>query len=41
MGTVLLVALTIVIDYAFKFSGLKILFPWMPTLKFECAQAGQ
>jgi riboflavin transporter FmnP len=34
-GTALLAALTIVIDYAFKFSGLKIPFPWMPTLKFD------
>ena len=34
-GTALLAALTIVIDYAFKFSGLKLPFPWMPTLKFD------
>ena len=34
-GTALLAALTIVLDYALKFSGLKIPFPWMPTLKFD------
>jgi riboflavin transporter FmnP len=31
----LLAALVIVFDYALKFSGLKIPFPWMPTLKFD------
>jgi len=35
MGTAQLAALTIVLDYALKFSGLKIPFPWMPTLKFD------
>jgi riboflavin transporter FmnP len=34
-GTALLAALVIVLDYALKFSGLKIPFPWMPTLKFD------
>jgi riboflavin transporter FmnP len=34
-GTALLAALTIVFDYALKFSGLKIPFPWMPFLKFD------
>ena len=34
-GTALLAALVIVFDYALKFSGLKIPFPWMPTLKFD------
>jgi riboflavin transporter FmnP len=34
-GTALLAALVVVIDYALKFSGLKIPFPWMPTLKFD------
>ncbi len=34
-GTALLAALVIVFDYALKFSGLKIPFPWMPSLKFD------
>jgi riboflavin transporter FmnP len=34
-GTAILAALTIVFDYALKFSGLKIPFPWMPFLKFD------
>ena len=34
-GTALLAALVIVFDYALKFSGLKIPFPWMPMLKFD------
>jgi len=35
MGTALLAAMVIVFDYALKFSGLKIPFPWMPMLKFD------
>jgi riboflavin transporter FmnP len=34
-GTAVLAALVIVFDYALKFSGLKIPFPWMPFLKFD------
>ena len=34
-GTAILAALVIVFDYALKFSGLKIPFPWMPFLKFD------
>ena len=34
-GTALLATLVVVLDYALKFSGLKIPFPWMPTLKFD------
>ena len=34
-GTALLAALVIVFDYALKFSGLKIPFPWMPSMKFD------
>ena len=34
-GTALLAALVVVLDYTLKFSGLKIPFPWMPTLKFD------
>jgi riboflavin transporter FmnP len=34
-GTAILAALAIVFDYALKFSGLKIPFPWMPFLKFD------
>ena len=34
-GTAVLAALAIVFDYALKFSGLKIPFPWMPFLKFD------
>jgi riboflavin transporter FmnP len=35
MGTAILAALVLVFDYALKFSGLKIPFPWMPFLKFD------
>lgn len=34
-GTAILSALVVVFDYALKFSGLKIPFPWMPFLKFD------
>lgn len=34
-GTAILSALVIIFDYALKFSGLKIPFPWMPFLKFD------
>lgn len=34
-GTAILAALVVVFDYALKFSGLKIPFPWMPFLKFD------
>jgi riboflavin transporter FmnP len=34
-GTALLAALVVVFDYTLKFSGLKIPFPWMPTMKFD------
>ncbi len=34
-GTALLAALVVVLDYALKFSGLKIPFPWMPSMKFD------
>jgi riboflavin transporter FmnP len=34
-GTAILSALVIVFDYALKYSGLKIPFPWMPFLKFD------
>ena len=34
-GTAILAALVIIFDYALKFSGLKIPFPWMPFLKFD------
>jgi riboflavin transporter FmnP len=34
-GTAILAALVVVFDYALKFSGFKIPFPWMPTLKFD------
>jgi riboflavin transporter FmnP len=34
-GTAILASLVIVFDYALKFSGLKIPFPWMPFLKFD------
>jgi len=34
-GTAVLAALAVVFDYALKFSGLKIPFPWMPFLKFD------
>ena len=35
MGTALMAALVIVFDYALKYSGLKIPFPWLPFLKFD------
>ncbi len=31
----MLAALVIVFDYSLKFSGLKIPFPWMPSMKFD------
>jgi riboflavin transporter FmnP len=34
-GTALLAAMVIVFDYALKYSGLKIPFPWYPNLKFD------
>ena len=34
-GTAILAALVIVFDYALKYSGLKIPFPWYPNLKFD------
>ena len=34
-GTSILAALVIVFDYALKYSGLKIPFPWYPNLKFD------
>lgn len=34
-GTAILSALVVVFDYTLKYSGLKIPFPWMPTLKFD------
>jgi riboflavin transporter FmnP len=34
-GTAVLGALVIILDYSLKFSGLKIPFPWLPTLKFD------
>lgn len=34
-GTALMAALAVVLDYALKYSGLKIQFPWMPMLKFD------
>jgi riboflavin transporter FmnP len=34
-GTTILAALTVVFDYALKFSGLKIPFPWATFLKFD------
>ena len=34
-GTAILAALVIVFDYSLKYSGLKIPFPWYPTLKFD------
>jgi len=34
-GTAILASMVIVFDYALKFSGLKIPFPWMPFLKFD------
>ena len=35
MGTSILAALVLVFDYALKYSGLKIPFPWYPNLKFD------
>jgi len=34
-GTALLAALVVVFDYALKYSNLKIIFPWLPYLKFD------
>ena len=34
-GTAILGALVVVFDYAMKYSGLKIPFPWLPFLKFD------
>jgi riboflavin transporter FmnP len=34
-GVAVLGALVVVFDYALKFSGLKIPFPWLPFLKFD------
>ena len=34
-GTALLSALVIVFDYALRYSGLKLPFPWYPNLKFD------
>lgn len=34
-GSALLGALVVVLDYSFKYSGLKIRFPWLPFLKFD------
>ena len=34
-GTSILASLVIVFDYALKYSGLKIPFPWYPNLKFD------
>jgi riboflavin transporter FmnP len=34
-GTAILSALVIVFDYTLRYSGLKIPFPWYPTLKFD------
>lgn len=34
-GTATLAALVVVFDYAMKYSGLKIPFPWLPFLKFD------
>jgi riboflavin transporter FmnP len=34
-GTAILAALVIVFDFALKYSGLKIPFPWYPSLKFD------
>ena len=35
MGTSILAALVLVFDYALKYSGLKMPFPWYPDLKFD------
>lgn len=34
-GTAILAALVIIFDFAMRYSGLKIPFPWFPTLKFD------
>jgi riboflavin transporter FmnP len=34
-GTAVLAALVVVFDYTMKYSNLKILFPWLPFLKFD------
>ncbi len=34
-GTALLAALVVVFDYSMKYSGLKMIFPWLPFLKFD------
>ena len=34
-GTAILAALVVVFDYAVKYSGLKVPFPWFPVLKFD------
>jgi len=34
-GTAILAAMVIVFDYALKYSGLKLPFPWYPNLKFD------
>lgn len=34
-GTTMLAALVVVFDYATKYSGLKVPFPWFPILKFD------
>jgi riboflavin transporter FmnP len=34
-GTTLLATLVVVFDYAVKYSGLKVPFPWFPILKFD------
>lgn len=34
-GTAIFAALVVVFDYSLKYSGLKIIFPWFPRLKFD------
>jgi riboflavin transporter FmnP len=34
-GTAILAALVVIFDYSMKYSGLKIIFPWLPFLKFD------
>ena len=34
-GTAVLGALVVIFDYTLKFSGFKIVFPWLPFLKFD------
>jgi riboflavin transporter FmnP len=34
-GTTVLAALVVVFDYTLKYSGLKVPFPWFPSLKFD------